>query len=181
MLIFVSKNWWVYVLRGILAVAFGFMALAWPGLTLNILILLFGIYVFLEGLLTIAFAVKSKKEKNWWLPLLEGLAGIVIGVFAFVWPALTAIAFLIFIAVWAILTGIFEIAASVQLRKEMTGEWVLGLAGILSILVGLLLISNPGAGALAVVWLIGFYALLFGILMAYLGFKVRNHKTEFKL
>lgn len=181
MLIFISKNWWVYVLRGILAIAFGLIALFWPGVTLRVLILLFGVYVFLEGILTTASAVKHHKENYWWLLLLEGLTGTVIGVFAFIWPGLTAVVILILIAIWAILTGVVEIALAIQLRKEITGEWILGLAGVFSILVGVLVISRPGAGALAVVWLIGVYAVIFGILMAYLGFKVRNHNWEFEI
>ena len=173
MLLFVLKNWWVYVLRGSLAVIFGVLALVWPGLTLSILIILFGIYAFIEGLVSIAFAIKHRKEKNWWMPLLEGLVGLCIGGITFLWPAVTAVALLIFIALWAIITGVLEIAAAIQLRKEMKGEWILGMAGIFSILVGILLISNPGTGALAAVWLIGLYAIIFGALMVYLGFNIR--------
>jgi uncharacterized membrane protein HdeD (DUF308 family) len=121
-------------------------------------------------------AFAHRWEKYWWVLLLEGLAGIGVGLFVFIWPALTAVALLIFIALWAILTGVLEIAAALQLRKEMVGEWVLALAGVFSILIGILLISNPGPGAVAVIWLIGIYAILFGALLAYLGMKARRHK-----
>jgi len=175
MLTLIAQNWWLHVLRGFLAAVFGIMALVWPGLTLGVLVILFGVYVLLEGILALAAAFKHRMEKSWWLLLVEGIAGIVAGIFAFIWPGLTAMVLLIFIALWAILTGIFEIGAAVQLRKEMKGEWVLGAAGIISILIGILLIANPGAGALAVVWLIGIYAIVFGVLLIYLGFKARSH------
>jgi uncharacterized membrane protein HdeD (DUF308 family) len=152
------------------------MALIWPGLTLGVLVILFGAYAILEGILAILGAFAHRGERYWWVLFLEGLAGIGAGLFAFIWPALTAVILLIFIAVWAILTGILEIAAALQLRKELLGEWVLALAGVFSIAIGILLMTNPGAGALAVVWLIGLYAILFGGLMAFLGFKARRHK-----
>jgi len=176
MLMLIAENWRLYVLRGILAMAFGCMALIWPGLTLGVLVMLFGIYVILEGILALTAAFKHRGQRSWWLLLLEGIAGIGAGMFAFIWPGLTAVVLLLFIAVWAMLTGILEIAAAVELRKEMEGEWVLGLAGAVSILIGILLIANPGTGALAVIWLIGVYALLFGGLLTYLGFKVRKHR-----
>jgi len=175
MLTLIAQNWWIHVLRGFFAALFGIMALVWPGLTLGVLVILFGVYVLLEGILALAAAFRHRTETSWWLLLVEGIAGIVAGVFAFIWPTLTAVVLLIFIGVWAILTGIFEVCAAMQLRQEMAGEWVLGVAGILSILIGILLIANPGAGALAVVWLIGIYAILFGVLLMYLGFKARRY------
>ena len=174
MLTIISKDWRIYVLRGILAVVFGLLALAWPGLTIEVLVVLFGIYAIFEGVLALSAAFRHRQRPIWWVLLLEGLAGIVVGVFAFIWPGLTAVILLIFIAIWAILTGILEIAAAIQLRRQLKGEWALGLTGVLSILIGLLLLSNPGAGALAVVWLIGIYAVLFGVLLVILGFKVKG-------
>jgi len=175
MLTVIAENWWIYVLRGVLAVLFGLMALAWPGLTLDLLILVFGLYAIIEGVLGIIAAFLRRQPGNyWWLLFIEGLTGMVIGVFALVWPALTAVILLVFIAIWAIFTGIIEIAAAVQLRKHISGEWLLGMAGLLSILIGLLLITNPTSGALAVVWLIGLYALIFGGLLIFLGLKVKH-------
>jgi len=178
MLRILSRDWWIYVLRGILAIAFGLLALIWPGLTVGILVLLFGIYVIFEGILALSAAFRNRHRKVWWVLLLEGIAGIVVGLFAFIWPGLTAVVLLIFIAVWAILTGILEIGAALQLRKQFKGEWALLLTGILSILIGLILMINPGAGVLAVVWLIGIYAILFGVLLTILGFKAKNMKVE---
>jgi uncharacterized membrane protein HdeD (DUF308 family) len=178
MLTIITENWWLHTLRGLLAIAFGLVALIWPGLTLGVLVILFGVYVILEGVLAIAAALRRRGERSWWVLLLEGIAGIGAGLVAFIWPTLTAIVLLIFIAIWAIVTGVLEIAGAVQLRKEMAGEWLLGLAGVISILIGILLLTNPGAGAVALVWLIGIYAILFGSLLAYVGFRARKHRIS---
>lgn len=178
MLTILSKDWWIYVLRGILAIAFGVLALIWPGVTIGILVLLFGIYVIFEGVLALSAAFRNRHRRVWWVLLLEGITGIVVGLFAFIWPGLTAVVLLIFIAIWAILTGILEIGAAIQLRKQFKGEWALLLTGILSILIGLILIINPGAGIVAIVWLIGIYAIVFGILLTILGVRAKNMSVE---
>jgi uncharacterized membrane protein HdeD (DUF308 family) len=169
-----SSSWRLVVLRGVLAIAFGLAALVWSRLTVGALVILFGIFALMQGTLAVAAAIKDRDRGRWWLLLLEGIAGILIGFCAFLWPALTAVALLVIIAVWAIVTGIFEIALAVQIRKEVTGEWLLALAGILSVLIGVMLMANPGAGALALVWLIGVYAIMFGILLVFLGFRLRR-------
>ena len=148
----------------------------WPGITLMVLVVVFGIYVIIEGVLSLVAAFNNRWMRSWWILLLEGLSGIVIGCVAFIWPGLTAVVLLIFIAIWAIFTGLLEIGAAIQLRKEIQGEWILALTGVLSILIGLILLINPGAGALAVVWLIGIYALMFGGLLTFLGLKF--HKLQ---
>ena len=170
----VAKNWSIFVFRGFLAIAFGLLAILWPGLTIGVLIILFGVYVLFEGVLALSAAFRHRDRKWWWVLLLEGIAGIIVGLFAFIWPGVTAVVLLVFIAVWAILTGILEIAAAVQLRKQLKGEWALGLTGVLSILIGFILVANPGAGAVALVWLIGIYAIIFGILLTVLGFKAKK-------
>src|SRR5262249_23449896 len=118
-----------------------------------------------------------KEQERWWMMILEGLAGIVIGVLTFLYPGITALVLLYFIAAWSIVTGAFEIASAIRLRKEIEGEWLLGLAGFASILFGILLIVLPGAGALAVIWLIGSYAIVFGILMLVLAFRLRGWRN----
>lgn len=177
MLILIHRNWRLYVLRGVLAILFGLAALFWPGMTLGVLVILFGAYVTLEGILAIVAALQHGIRDSW-LVFLEGIAGVVVGLITFFWPAVTAVALLVLIAVWAIVTGILEIAAAVQLRREIVGEWVLIMTGGLSILIGILLIANPGAGILAVIVLIGVYAMLFGALLIYLGVKVRSHEIQ---
>lgn len=174
MLDLIAKYWWTFVIRGLLAIAFGLIALVWPGITLIVLVFLFGFYAVLEGILSIMAAVINRGMRSWWVLLLEGLTSLIVGCVAFIWPGLTAVVLLIFIAIWAILTGLLEIWAAVQLRKEIRGEWVLALTGIISILIGIILFTNPGAGALAVVWMIGIYAAIFGALLIFLGVKFRK-------
>ena len=174
MLDLVAKYWWTFVIRGLLAIAFGLIALVWPGITLIVLVYLFGFYAILEGIFSMVAAFINRGMRHWWVLLLEGLVSIAVGCVAFIWPGLTAVVLLIFIAIWAILTGLLEIWAAVQLRKEIRGEWILALTGIISVLIGIILFTNPGAGALAVVWVIGIYAVIFGALLTFLGFKLRK-------
>lgn len=170
-----ARNWWALGLRGLCGVLFGAALFAWPGISLFVLVLMFGVYTLLDGAFSIISTVRSdKREKRWWLFLLQGIAGIIVGIMAFVWPGITALVLLYIIAAWAIVTGIFEIVAAVQLRKEIEGEWLLGLGGIASVLFGVLLVGFPGAGALAVVWIIGAYSMLFGILLMTLAFRLRH-------
>lgn len=169
-----SKYWWAFALRGLIAVVFGIMAVSWPGLTLIVLVYIFGIYVLVEGALLIFAALGRRGAKNWWVVLIEGIAGVVFGILTMSWPGVTAILLLIFIAIWALATGILEIFAAFGLRKEMKGEWRLAVSGIASVVFGLILVFRPGAGALAMVWVIGIYAIVFGISLILLGFKVRR-------
>ena len=131
--------------------------------------LVFGFYAIFEGILLIALAVSRRSQEHWWVPLLQGIAGIIAGALTFSWPGITAVVLLAFIAAWALVTGVLEIIGAVRLRKEIKGEWALIVSGILSIVFALLLLVNPLAGALAVVWLIGIYAIIFGALTIALG------------
>jgi uncharacterized membrane protein HdeD (DUF308 family) len=170
-----SEKWWVLLLRGLIAVVFAVMIWLQPAISLKALIILFGAFAFADGLLGVWTALSSRKEKdNWWLLMIWGLVGIGIGIITFVAPAVTALALLFYIAIWAIVTGILEIIAAVKLRKEIEGEWLLGLAGLIGVIFGILLIAHPGAGALAVLWLIAAYSLIFGLLLIILAFRVRN-------
>jgi uncharacterized membrane protein HdeD (DUF308 family) len=171
----VSKFWWLYALRGLLAVLFGLAAFFWPQITVTVLVLLFGLYLLFEGILLIAAAFGGRSiSTNWWVVLLEGVICVGFAILALAWPGITAIVLLFLIAAWALVSGIVEIIAAFQLRKVIEGEWILGLTGVLSILVAMILSLRPNVGALAVVWFIGFYALLFGTLMLYLAFKIRR-------
>lgn len=166
----VSKKWWVLLLRGLAAIAFGLMAFAWPGITLASLVLLWGAWALADGLVALFGGVSDK----WWVSALIGLAGIAAGICTFLMPGITAVVLLYFIAGWAIVHGVMEIMAAVALRKVIAGEWFLILAGTLSVLFGFLLFANPAAGALAVVWMIGGYAVAFGILLVALSFRVKG-------
>ena len=170
-----ARNWWALGLRGLCGVLFGAAIFAWPGISLFALVLLFGVYTLLDGVCTMASTLRSdRRNKRWWLFLLQGMGGIIVGIIAFIWPGITALALIYLIAAWAIVTGIFEVVAAVQLRKEIEGEWLLGLSGIASVVFGGLLVAFPGTGALAVLWIIGAYAILFGILLMILAFRLRQ-------
>jgi uncharacterized membrane protein HdeD (DUF308 family) len=170
-----ARNWWALFLRGVVAVLFGILTFIWPGLSLAVLVLLFGAYVLVDGLFAIVAAMKAPaRNKRWWVLLIEGIVGVIIGVLTFFWPAMTALALLYFIALWALITGVLEIGAAIRLRKSISNEWLLVISGFLSILFGLALVIVPVAGALAVVWLIGVYAIVFGVLIIALSFRLRK-------
>lgn len=174
MLTMLARNWWMLAVRGAAAILFGIGAFVWPGLTLSVLVLLFGAYALVDGVFALVAGVIDRGGQRWWVLLLEGLAGIVVGVLTFLWPGVTALVLLWLIAAWALITGAFEIAAAVRLRKEIEHEWSLGLAGLASLIFGALLFAMPGAGALALVWMIGAYALVFGALLLVLAFRLRG-------
>jgi uncharacterized membrane protein HdeD (DUF308 family) len=170
-----TTSWWALALRGLAAIIFGVLAFVWPRITLTALVFLFGAYALVDGAFAIVAGIRTTNEnKRWWLLLIEGILGVFAGVLAFVVPAITGLLLLVLIASWAILTGAFEIAAAIQMRKYITGEWILALSGVASILFGLALLIYPAAGALAVVWIIGAYAIVFGMLMVALGFRLRG-------
>lgn len=169
-----AKNWWALELRGALTVIFGLLALFLPAVTLGALVLLFGIYAFAEGIVLLAMSFNRQNIRHWWITLLQGIAGIGAGIVTFIWPGLTAVALLVIIAVWALITGVLEIVGAIRLRKEIRGEWLMILSGVLSLVFAWVLLANPAAGALALVWVIGLYAVVFGILLMVLGFRVHR-------
>jgi uncharacterized membrane protein HdeD (DUF308 family) len=171
-----ARNWWVLLIRGILAVLFGLMAFVLPGVTLVTLVLLYGVYALADGIAALWVGGRGRT----WSLVLGGVLGILIGIFTFISPGITAIALLYLIAAWAIVRGIFEIITAIQLRREISNEWALIIGGILSILFGVVLVVNPAAGALAMVWVIGIYALVFGLLMIVLAFRVRGLPQRFE-
>ena len=170
------RNWWVLALRGLLGVLFGLAAFVWPGLTLAALVLLYGAYALVDGVFAVFTALAyAGKTERWWVVLLQGIIGIAAGLVTFAWPSITALALIYLIAAWAIVTGVLEIAAAVRLRKEISAEWMLGLSGALSVLLGLLIMARPGAGALAFVWLLASYAIVYGVLLIALAFRLRTY------
>jgi len=147
-----SDSWWVFALRGALALLFGVGALSYPGLTVLVLIIFFGVYALIDG---VAALVMGIGEKKW-----------------------SGYALLFVIGIWALVKGVTEIVAAIQIRKEVEGEWALALSGVFSVLFGLFILVRPGAGALALVWLIAIYAFALGILQLMVGFKLRRVKKE---
>ena len=170
-----ARNWWMLLLRGIAAILFGVLAFAWPGVTLATLVLFWGAFVLVDGVLSLISAIRGGGPgSRWWLALV-GLAGIAAGIITFAYPGLTSLVLLFVIAFWAIVAGVFEIVGAVTLRKEIENEWMLILAGALSVIFGVILLMQPAAGALALVWLIAGYAIAFGILNVIFAFRVRGH------
>jgi uncharacterized membrane protein HdeD (DUF308 family) len=172
-----ARNWWVLAVRGALAVLFGLLALIWPGITVLALVLLFGAYALVDGVMALYTALFDRGRPGGrvgWL-VLEGVAGVLAGIGAVVWPGITALVLLYLIAAWALVTGVAEILAAIRLRREIEGEWLMILTGALSILFGILAFLFPSAGALAVVWLIAAYAIAFGVVMVILAFRLRRH------
>jgi uncharacterized membrane protein HdeD (DUF308 family) len=174
-----ARNWWAVVLRGVAAILFGLITFLAPAISLVALVLVFGIYALVDGVLSVVIAVRRRREtRRWWQLLLMGVVGIVAGVVTFLLPGITALALLFVIAAWALVAGAFELAAAIRLRKQIKGEWLLALAGLASIALGVLLVLFPGTGALAVVLWIGVYALITGALLIALGFRMRTHRTS---
>jgi len=170
-----ARNWWAVLLRGVAGIVFGIATFFAPVISLAALVLLFGAYALVDGVLALVSALRNRTtNEGWWVLLLEGIVGVVAGVVTFVWPGITALALLYVIAAWALVTGALEIAAAVRLRKVIEHEWLLVLSGIASIALGALLALFPGPGALAVVIFIGAYALGFGALLVALGFRLRS-------
>lgn len=169
------RSWWLVVLRGLLAILFGLVAFLWPDLAWLVLILMFGVYATLDGVFALLSGLmKSRYSSRWWVFLLEGVISLAAGLIALMQPGLAGFALVILIAVWAVLTGILEIAAAIRLRREITNEWMLGFGGFVSIVFGVLLFFQPSAGGLVVTLMVGAYALIFGILLVALGFRLRK-------
>jgi len=172
-----AKNWWLVLLRGIAGIVFGLLAFAWPGLTLLTLVLFYGAYALIDGIVALApgFTGGAETIQTGWL-MVVGLRGIATGLVTFLWPGITAFVLILFIGAWAIAHGIFEIIGAIQLRHEIDNEWMLILAGALSVIFGILILAMPGAGALGLIWAIGAYSIVFGGLLVGLSLRLRKHR-----
>jgi len=174
-----SRYWWLIALRGVVSVLFGIAVIALPEIALPVLVILFGAYALVDGAASVLAAIGDRKVNDrWWALALEGLMGVAVGIVTFFWPEITAVALLYLIAAWALVTGIFEIVAAIRMRKELDNEWMLIILGILSIAFAVVMILNPAAGALAVVTVIGAYAIAFGILLIGLSFRLKGSKAR---
>jgi uncharacterized membrane protein HdeD (DUF308 family) len=174
-----ARNWWAVAVRGAAAIVFGVLTLVLPGISLAALILLFGAYALVSGVFTVAAALRrAGEEEPWWSLLVDGIVSIGAGLAALALPGLTALVLLYVIGAWAIVTGIFEIAGAVRLRRQITGEWWLLLSGILSVVFGGLVVLAPGAGALALLLWIGVYSVALGALLVALAFRLRRLRAD---
>ena len=170
-----ERNWWLILLRGVCAIIFGVLTFIWPGITLLTLVLFYGAYALIDGAIAIwAAIVGGEPAPRWWL-LIVGLLGIAAGLVTLLMPGVTALVLLLFIAFWAILTGVMQIVGAIRLRKEIDNEWMLAAGGVLSVLFGIILIVQPGAGALGLLFVIGAYALIYGAILIGLALRLHNH------
>ena len=171
-----ARYWWLILLRGIAAIVFGVLAFIWPGITLLTMVLFWGAFMLIDGVLSLGHAVMGGGDvgSRWWLALI-GVAGIAAGILTFAWPGGAALLILVFIACWAIALGIFQIVGAIRLSKEIDNEWTLILGGALSLAFGVILLVLPGLGILTLVWVIGAYAIVFGILLVMAALKLKKH------
>jgi uncharacterized membrane protein HdeD (DUF308 family) len=170
-----ARWWWTFVVRGLLAIAFGVLAFFAPELGIAVLVGLFAAWVLIDGAASLYAGIRGRAtDRSWWLEVLEGLVSIVAGLIALLFPAFAAGVLVIIIAAWAIVTGGFQIWAAIRLRDQIEGEFWLGLAGVASILFGVIMLVYPAAGALSLVWLIGSFAIAFGAFLLILGWRLRR-------
>ena len=178
MLGLVARDWWVFAIRGIAALAFGVLAFIWPETTLTVLVILFGAYVLVDGIALLVALARgdSLARRHAWAVAIMGVLGVVAGVVTFVWPGLTALSLLYLVAFWAIAMGTFQVVAAVVLRRELDNEFWMALGGVASIVFGALLVASPGDGLISLVWLVGLWAVVFGV--SSLGLAYRLHEID---
>ena len=170
-----ARNWSLMLIRGVCAIGFGVITFVWPGATISAIILLFGAFMLVDGVFLIGAAIKGKKAGyHWWPLLLEGVVGVLIGIYTFMQPAVAGIALLVWVAVWAIVGGVMQVVAAIKLRKLIEGEFWLGLAGVLAIAFGCLLIMRPIVGAVSLVRVLGWFAIFYGVILVLLAFKLKK-------
>lgn len=174
-----AKNWWALLLRGIASIVFGVLAFAWPGITILSLVILYGAYALVDGAFALYAAISGNggAGSRWWLAIV-GIAGILAGLYAFFLPGAAALILLTLIAAWAVVSGVFEIVGAIRLRKEIDNEWMLILHGVLTVLFGVVLFAMPGAGAIAMIWVIGAYAIAAGVILSALAFRLKRHASH---
>jgi uncharacterized membrane protein HdeD (DUF308 family) len=172
------SHWWLLLLRGILAIIFGIIALAAPGIALLAFIYVFAAYAILDGITAIVVSFRERSFfRGWWVLLIEGIAGIIFGILAFAWPGATALILLYLVAFWALVTGVMEIGSAFIVPRSARQRWGLGLAGLLSIIFGIILIVSPGSVLLAILWFVGIFAIVFGISLFIYAFQIRSRAS----
>jgi uncharacterized membrane protein HdeD (DUF308 family) len=175
----IGRHWGWVALRGVVAILFGFMAMFMPAITLSALVMVWGAFALVDGVLALIAGFRIRDHgKPLWALVIVGLLGVAAGIVTFLWPGLTALLLLYIIAVWAVVAGVFQVIAAIRFRKAIHNEWLLGLSGLVSVLFGGMLIMQPGAGALALVWVIGIYAVFFGILLQDFSFRLKQHASN---
>jgi uncharacterized membrane protein HdeD (DUF308 family) len=173
--LYLAQGWWAVVLRGAAAILFGVLVLVWPPSAIAALVLLFGAYAVVDGIFNLVAAVRAPRgERRWGWLVFEGVISILAGLFTFFWPGITVLVLVLLVAWWSVVTGVAEIVVAIRLRKQIEGEWLLGLAGVLSLAFGVVLFVAPAAGAVAIAIWIGAYSVIFGSLLVGLGLRLRS-------
>ncbi len=170
----IAKHWWAILIRGVVAVLFGFLAFLATGFTLELLLIFLCLYLLLDGLFSVIGALAATSHKIWWLLLLEGVISIAAGIVVFVWPAMTLLILVYLVAIWAVVTGIFEFLASIMASWAQPGRVFIGAVGILSVILGIVIFVNPLLSLTVAIWLIGIYALVIGLAMIFFSFKLKS-------
>jgi uncharacterized membrane protein HdeD (DUF308 family) len=168
------RNWWLFALRGLFAVVFGVVAFVWPEVTRLALVLWFGAYLVLDALLALVIGIGPLRGTRWWPMIVTGLVGIVAGALILIWPHTAARVVLYFTAAWAMAKGVFDLAAAIAFRREISNEWAVGLTGVAAIALGVLLVAFPDAGLVGLTWAIGAYSLMAGVAQLVLAFRLRS-------
>ncbi len=177
-----TKNWWTFTLRGLLAIAFGILALVWPGATIAVLAIFLGIYLLLGGIFAVvAGLATSGKNSRWWTLVLEGLAGIILGLVALFFPGLTEEIIVFMVAIWAVVVGFLEISSAFQIRHEIANEVIMIISGLLAVIMGILLFVFPIGGVVSIVWIIGVFSIAFGIALILLSLRMRRTWRSIKI
>jgi uncharacterized membrane protein HdeD (DUF308 family) len=161
------------MVRGAISITLGVLAMAWPGITIAVLVGIFALYAILDGTTNIVLGL-SRSHGRSWAHVAQGVIGVAAGVLSIIWPDVTALVLVLFIGAWAILTGALELVAAVRLRKVIKGEWLLVLSGVLSLIFGVLVFAFPQAGAISIAWLLAIYAVAAGVVLVTLGLRLRT-------
>ena len=176
-----TQDWWLFALRGVCAILFGALAIAWPQQTVLALVLLFGAFALFDGALAVGVGLAvHRQDDRWWVVAIGGMVGVAIGLFTLLWPNITEIALLALISVWAIFTGVLEVCAASELRRMIAHEWALLLGGLASIILGVLLVVFPKAGLVGLAWMLGAYGLMFGLTLLILAHRLHGLQREIK-
>lgn len=179
MLDLLARNWWLFVIRGVAAIIFGVLAFIWPGLTLVVLVVLVAAYFLVDGISLLASLALGDPvaRRNAWTVALMGVLGVIVGIASFVWPGLTALSLLYLVAFWSIVLGVIQVISAIQMRREIQGELWMALGGAIAVIFGLYLVILPGAGLLSLVWLVGIWAVVFGISCLMFGLGLRGRRA----
>jgi uncharacterized membrane protein HdeD (DUF308 family) len=178
MLDLLDRTWWSLLIRGIVAILFGIVLFIWPDVALESLIIVFGIFAIVDGILSIVSALMEREGDRWWLVLLFGIVGIIAGLIAIFATGLTAVTLFYLIAAYAIVGGIIEIFTAIEVRKAIEDEWLYIIQGVLSVIFGFLLIRYPALGIFALVAMISVFAMFQGVIWIIMAFRVRDIKSK---